>query len=86
MGLMASWRGLKQEVDILHQRIRQLEAENESLKDGSCRFNCRTMREAFIAGFDAGVDDTIDGGKIICDDLYREVTQKAYKQWRKEGA
>jgi hypothetical protein len=41
---MASWHGLKQEVDILHRRIRELE-------DGACRFNCRKEKVAFKEGW-----------------------------------
>lgn len=39
-------------------------------------------RAAFMAGFDAGALDAAEGGQIICDDFLREVTEKAYKEWR----
>ena len=40
------------------------------------------VRVAFMAGFDAGAEDTVDGGRIICEDFKREVTEKAYEEWR----
>jgi len=39
------------------------------------------LKEAFLAGFDAGSEDCIDGGRIIDDDFYIEVTEKAFKEW-----
>lgn len=61
-------------IELLDERIEQLES-------GSCRFNCRTAKSAFLAGFDAGADDAFEGGKIIDDDFYKEVTEAAYKEW-----
>lgn len=59
-----------------------LEDRIKELEEGSCRYNCRRAKDAFMAGFDAGALDTVDGGKIICEDYKREVTEKAYKEWR----
>ena len=39
------------------------------------------LKEAFLAGFDAGADDTEDAGKIIDADYYIEVTEQAFKDW-----
>jgi len=49
------------EINRLRQRIKELE-------DGSCRYNCRTMKEAFMAGHLAGQkgDNSLE----------------AYKAWR----
>jgi len=66
-------------------RIKELEADNESLREGRCRWNCATAKEAFMAGFDAGAEDAADSGVIICDDFKKEVTNKAYKEWREKG-
>ena len=41
-------------------------------------------KTAFLAGFDAGEEETYDGGKIICDDFYKEVTEKRYQAWVNE--
>ena len=62
-------------------RVAQLKARIFELEQGSCRFNCRTKKEAFLAGFDAGTEDTAEAGRIIDDDFYKEVTEGAYKEW-----
>jgi hypothetical protein len=64
-------------IASLRERIFELEQK-------PCKFNCRTQKDAFLAGFDAGAEDTIDGGKIICDDFKKEVTEKAYREWKSE--
>jgi hypothetical protein len=46
-------------IAYLRDRLHELERENEELKDGRCRFNCRTAKEAFLAGFDAGMAQDI---------------------------
>ena len=52
------------EIDSLRERI-------EELQDGSCRHHCRTVKEAFIAGFDCR--DNWDGGTS---------NEQAYKEWK----
>lgn len=47
------------ELALQHDRITTLETENEELRNGKCRFNCRTGRECFMAGFDAGMAQDI---------------------------
>ena len=42
------------EIDELKRRIAELE-------DGSCRFNCRKMKESFNAGYQRGYEDCSDG-------------------------
>ncbi len=74
--------GQRYEIGRLEAKIRELEADNESLREGRCRWNCATAKEAFMAGFDAGAEDAADSGVIICDDFKKEVTEKAYKEWR----
>ena len=56
------------------QRIKELES-------GSCRFNCKSVKQAFLAGFDAGSADAVDAGEIIDSAYYREVTEAAFKEW-----
>ena len=65
--------------------VNKLRQEIRDLKDGSCRFNCRTAKSAFMAGFDAGADDAVDSGKIIDDDFYREVTEQAWQKHKGAG-
>ena len=36
---------------------------------------------AYLAGFHAGEEETYDGGKIICPDFYKEVTERCYQKW-----
>ena len=89
-GELLHWQGKYSEskaayedsIDRLNARIKELESDNESLREGACRHHCATARQAFMAGFDAGAEDASDGGKIICDDFKKEVTDKAYKEWR----
>ena len=56
-------------VNKLRQRIKELE-------DGSCRFNCRTTKEAFIAGYLA---DTQHGELTVV------AAEIAYKEWKGES-
>ena len=56
------------EKNHLKNRIQELE-------DGSCRFNCRTMKQAFIAGY-------------LADSQHGEHSEKAaemaYKEWKNQ--
>ena len=64
-----------EEVRDAHRRIKELE-------EGSCRFNCRSMKEAFMAGWHLSLkDDDID---FICDWQEDRLSERAYKQWLKE--
>ena len=60
------------EWDAMEKRIKELE-------DGSCRFNCRTVKEGFYAGWDAQVYKWCKTGKVGGHCL------EAYKEWRKES-
>ena len=59
----------------------ELKTRIKELEEGSCRFNCRTAKAAFMAGFDAGSEYCFDGGRIICDAFYHEITEAAYKEF-----
>ena len=55
--------------------VRRLEQEISELKDGSCRFNCITAKDAFIAGYLA---DTQHGELTVV------AAEMAYKEWKDE--
>ena len=64
-----------EEVERLQKRIKELE-------DGCCRFNCRTQKEAYIAG----AQDTIYRIKRYEDGAAPTLAeiQKAYKHWKEK--
>jgi len=49
------------------------------LEQGACRFNCRTRKEAFMAGFDAGFNDTDEQDRYF--GLVDGDMEQAYKEW-----
>ena len=53
----------------------RLKADNKRLREGGCRFNCRSQKEAFEAGYKAGFKDNSRGDGIP-EWIYR------YEQWR----
>ena len=54
------------------------------LEQRGCQFDCRAKRRAdFVAGFDAGVEDAADSGRIMCPELYKEVTERLWQERRK---
>ena len=55
-------------VQALRNRIKELE-------DGACRFNCRTVKEAFIAGYKADLQH---------DEISDEHAERAYQEWKDE--
>ena len=66
-------------IKLIDRRVFELErvcekqiARIKELEDGTCRFNCRTAKEAFIAGYTmySDADDT--------------TAEEAYKEWRSE--
>jgi hypothetical protein len=69
-------------MNIPDKEFAELLQRIEDLEGGACRFNCRTRKAAFMAGFDAGATDAVDAGQIICPDYYRDITEKAYKEWK----
>lgn len=46
----------------------RLKAENARLRQGGCRFNCRTQKEAFLGGYMSGKEGL--------------AWEPAYEQWR----
>ena len=57
--------------------VTALEARIKELEEGSCRFNCRTMKEAFMAGWAACFEE--------CDifGLSEEyLMNQAYRKWK----
>jgi len=72
--------------DLAKMSARELRREVQELREGPCRFNCRTQRDAFLAGFDAGAADAADSGIIICEDYKRKVIDRAYRDWKRGRA
>jgi uncharacterized protein YlaN (UPF0358 family) len=68
--LMTKFHGMIKEVDLLRARIAELE-------DGACRFNCRKEKDAFMAGWNCGVE--ADGG-----DRFDSHWMPHYNEWIKE--
>ena len=50
---------------------RSLEKRVDELESGSCRFNCRSMKEAFMAGYRLGLNDGMVFGENHEDECYR---------------
>ncbi len=57
-----------------------LYAENERLKRGPCRFNCRTEKEAFVVGWLNAMQPT--GSNTV--EHERAMAEYAFKTWVKE--
>lgn len=60
-------RDLFDEIERLKRRI-------EELENGVCRFNCRTQREAFIAGTKAALPDW--------EEMDPGAPERAFKEWK----
>ena len=56
-----------------------LYAENERLRRGPCKFNCRDKKGAFMAGWEFGVC-AVSGSKLP----FPEGVETAYKNWMKD--
>ena len=63
------YESVRLENERLQQRI-------DELRDGSCRYNCRTMKEAFVAGYTEGYGDRFSENYD---------PEDAYKVWLKES-
>ena len=61
-----------------NEYIEKLEAENAALRDGSCRFNCRSMRAMFIIGYREAIANQDIEGDI------RVTPEQAYDEWKEE--
>jgi len=67
--------------DEAADEIERLERRVEELERGPCRFNCRTQREAFVAGFLAGWKKKAWCVKPGSDGRHANA---AYREWKKE--
>lgn len=65
---------LQMELDAARKRIKELE-------DGSCRYNCRTMKEAFKAGFYymAAEMHVMNSNEVI-----ESAANRAYQEWKND--
>ena len=66
--------------DIDKCSMRELRREIAELREGKCRLNCRSVKEAFYAGFEAA-DDRLE---IDAPDSWIEIADQAYKDWNNE--
>ena len=60
------------------ETIKMLDENNNALKDGSCRFNCRNRKDTWISGF-RGCMKYFNWGK---DKMSDDDLEKQYKIWR----
>ena len=65
------------DVDKLSER--ELRREVKALREGSCRFNCRSVKDAFYAGFDAA-RKTGNEPLNDCVCVY-DTAKEAYRDW-----
>ena len=78
--LIAAERFLDNHRPLLRDAVKRI----EELELGPCRNDCRkSIKDEWMAGFDAGVDDAADSGRIICPELYKEVTERLWQERRK---
>jgi len=75
-----SERELRAIVKHLDNAVEKLTSENKALKDGSCRFNCRSERAAFMAGAMADIQPQESKAAYIM------AASEAYKAWRNQLA
>lgn len=61
-----------------HDYADRLKARIKELEDGACRYNCRTAKEAFMAGYQAALPPIGDPSTD------REHMEAKYKQWQKD--
>ena len=72
--------------------LRQTRADMLGTKDEKHYWDCHQaanelerlfdeVRISFMAGFDAGAKDAVDGGLIICDDYKTEITEKEWQKY-----
>ena len=58
-----------EEISMSDEEIHEMLTAFEALADGSCRFNCRTMRESFNAGY-------------LAAQSWKD-SREAYEEWRR---
>ena len=59
-------------------KIEELERRIQELEEGSCRFNCREGRDAFIAGYE------LAHGWGLTDREKQVIGGREYNKWRRE--
>ena len=47
----------------------------KELEEGACRYNCRRAKDAFMAGYDYGLDDYSSGNSPTNGELLRRFTK-----------
>ena len=63
---------------MFRSREDELEARIKELEEGSCRFNCRTRKEAFMAGWHRFAAQA----KIMnSNEEVQKAADRAYKEW-----
>ena len=67
----------------LREEMRELNARIKELEDGSC--NCRTKKEAWMAGAEWGIIDGSEAGTFLDMEYKKQVLNKAYKEWSESG-
>ena len=67
---------LRYQVTYQNEQIAAKDKRIRELETGACRFNCRTEKQAFIAGYLADIQH---------EELDREHAEMAYQEWREKG-
>ena len=67
---------LEGEIRLKDENICALLREVQELKEGTCRYNCRTAKENFLAGMQAGLDDT----RML---VTSQDMEKEYSEWKR---
>ena len=65
--------------EIAKDRYCRMQQEIEELRDGTCRFHCRTVRQAFRAGYFADLQHFEED-----DEGVKQAEEIAYLAWRGE--
>ena len=54
------------------------------LEQGPCRFNCRTERESFVAGYENALSAfaAVANGEVVDPSKLRSAALLAYKEWK----
>lgn len=65
------------DIIIAHEEnAKKMQRRIDELESGACRFNCRTAKDAFMAGYDEGYHDCYFG-------LEDPAPHAAYEEWSK---
>ena len=68
----------KYTIEILIDEISLRDNKIDELEQGACRFNCRTAKENWIAGWEEGVGSIDFGG-----DPEYATGEEAYNEWKR---